>query len=285
ESQQLQSLALEGSTEYNPLPPGFGTYADWQYSITPTNWLGPGTYSTTSYNVEKYFYLQSIVFPSGRLDFYLSNRSDINGGEKLDSVRISDFNGTPVKTWQLDYSYFNSSEVGGNGYGDTNGGSLSTDSLSTMRLELLDVKERGPGGAAYTFGYNSTMLPKKNSYAVDYWGYYNGALTNTSLVPDPTAVGMPSLGDNGNNKNASATYAQACILQSIQYPTGGKATFEYELNQLNTDQMLGLTPSNSTIQGNGLRIHAINHLNSDGSQATRAVYTYGTGRQINFTPM
>ena len=284
ESQKLQSLALLGPTEYDNLPPGFGTYAYWD-DAPGNQWLGSGTYSTTSFNVEQYFYLQSIVFPTGRLDFYLSGRSDINGGEKLDSVRISNLSGTPVKTWQLDYSYFNSASVGGNGYGDTNGGTLSSNPLSTSRLELLDVKERGPGGAVYTFGYNSTMLPKKNSYAVDYWGYYNGALTNTSLVPDPTAVNMSSLGDNGNNKNANASYAQACILQSIQYPTGGKTTFEYELNQLVTDQMPGLTWSSNTIQGGGLRIHAINHLNSDGRQATRSVYSYGAGRQINFMPV
>jgi len=286
QSQELQSLVSEGTNTFAPPPGGNGNYDFATFNpIGDTYWFGQGTYSTTSYNIEQYFFLQAIVFPTGRLDFYTSNRSDINGSEKLDSVRISDANGNRVKTWQLDYSYFNSTSVGGNGYGDTNGGTLSSDSLSLLRLELLDVREVGSGGAVYKFNYNPTLLPKKNSYAVDYWGFYNGALTNSSLVPDPTQVGVPSLGDNGNNKNANGTYAQACMLQSIQYPTGGKVTFEYELNQLNTSQMTGLQPTNSNIQGGGLRIHAVNHLNSDGRQAMRTAYTYGTGRQIDFKPV
>lgn len=286
QSQVLQSLTSLGTNVEAPPYPGDGLYDFFNTNpIGDNTWFGAGTYSTQSYNIEQYVYLQSIVFPTGRLDFYLSNRSDINGGEKLDSVRISNANGTRIKTWQLDYSYFNSTSVGGNGYGDTGGGTLSSNPLSLLRLQLLDVKESGPGGAVYSFGYNPTMLPKKNSYAVDYWGYYNGVLTNASLIPDPAQIGLSSLGDNGNNKNANATYAQACMLQSIQYPTGGKVTFEYELNQLNTSQMPGLQPAFSNVQGAGLRIHAINHLNSDGSQATRTVYTYGTGQQIDFKPV
>lgn len=74
----------------------------------------------------------------------------------------------------------------------------------------------------YSFSYNATKLPVVNSYSKDHWGFYNGA-NNTTLLP-----AMP--GYSGADREAHPDYAQAGILQTITYPTGGTTTFEYEGN-------------------------------------------------------
>lgn len=279
-SEKLQSLSSP-STNSDNYAIGNGLYRFVNFDGR-SGFPGSTNARTYSENSESYFYLKSITFPNGKVDFGISDRQDITGGKKLDEVVVRNSNDIVVKSWQLNYSYFDATSVTGNGYGYNNSGAiLGLETRSVLRLKLNNVADNS--GAVYSFTYNSTLLPKKNSYAQDYWGFYNGQLANTSLIPDPATLNLSSLGSNGNNKNADLQYTKAGILEEIKYPTGGRVAFEYELHEFDKYQMIGLPSANSTVQGSGLRIHAISHFtgNNSAQPATKTVYSYEGGKLIH----
>lgn len=70
-------------------------------------------------------------------------------------------------------------------------------------------------------------LPSRNTKARDYWGYWNGASGNTTLLPEfyDESYRFP-----GANREPSLSFARVNTLKRINYPTGGSTSFKYELN-------------------------------------------------------
>lgn len=230
------------------------------------------TYSTSN---ENRLFLSSIVFPNGQVTFSTSARNDMLGGQKLDSVQIQAAQN--LNTFRLSYSYFNSSSVGGNTYQPSNASEFG--SMPNLRLQLLSVADNS--GAVYSFSYNPTPLPTKNSLAQDYWGFYNGQLNDTSTIPNPARMGKPQMGNNGNNNSASPYCAQADMLTKIQFPTGGVDSFEYELNQFSNYWVSDSASTTNLIStGNGLRIHSVDYRALGSANAKRTIYTYVGGIDI-----
>ncbi|WP_207515624.1 hypothetical protein [Longitalea luteola] len=200
-------------------------------------------YST--YTVVHDVYLKEIIFPAGKIEFVLSDREDIEpvpGGEpftyakKVEEVLVSRAAGNNtyalLKKYIFNYTYTDL----GIGY-------------AGKRLRLLSLTESNgtTNLPPYLFAYNSLALPEKDSKAIDHWGYYNGAnnrlvnetmygdfITNGTLVP-PTSVYIEQNGQTRNyagaNRNPNPDYIQAGMLTSITYPTGGSASFQYQLNE------------------------------------------------------
>jgi len=236
---------------------------------------------TQSSSYERYTYLSSISFPNGSVSFNLSSRNDIKGGLKLDSLKISTST-QAVKSWKFNYSYFNATAVGGNRFNITDTANFGTCPL--YRLQLLSLQDNS--GATYTFTYNSTQLPAKNSFATDYWGYYNGDTTNTTVIANATQFNKTGWQTNSDNHSANLTYTQAGILTKIQYPTGGTVNFTYALNQFNTYWVPDYTTNTNTISsGDGLRVQSIIWKDNLGNQLKQTNYTYNGGMAslpINF---
>ncbi len=246
-----------------------GSYAPWQ-----------GVLGSHSVMNEKYYYLKSISFPGGKMEFQVSGRTDISGAKKLDKVFLRTSGNQLVKQWNLNYTYFDASGVNGNGYLNTNGASLTSETRTSLRLKLNSVQE--VNGGSFSFTYNSVPLPKKNSFAQDYWGFYNGALSNTSLAPNPTTLGYTGFVSNSNNRNADISYIKAGMLEELFYPTGGKVQFEYELNQLDKIQMQGFPSSTPQyINGSGVRIKSIKHYENSETLSKKVTYSYEGGKLIN----
>ena len=242
--------------------------------------VGGNSVSTSiSSSKEPYVYLSSIVFPKGQVTLSTSPRQDMVGAMKLDSIAI--VAAQPVKTYKFNYSYFNAGGIGGAGYSiDT---TAFSNTVSNYRLKLVSLQDNS--GAIHSFTYNPTSLPKKNSYATDYWGYYNGQASNTSMVPNASqfnsAYYSSTFGNNGNNHSSNLSYATAGILQQIKYPTGGTVNFNYELNAFNNYYVPDFSTSSNTVShGNGLRIQSVTYNQADGSQSKKEVYTYSTGKAI-----
>lgn len=163
------------------------------------------------------------------------SRLDIKGESALTSIEIIDnINGKTKKTIYFEYEHF----VAGNG-GDE--WVLSCNNNKRLKLvkiyELLENNEIG-----HAFTYNSTALPSKKSKAVDYWGYYNGVESNTSLLPtlekltrynDKTYGIHYKTPDGSANRGAHQDYMKAGILERIDYPTGGYTEFDYEPHKFN----------------------------------------------------
>lgn len=80
----------------------------------------------------------------------------------------------------------------------------------------------------HNFAYYGTLPASvsANTFALDYWNYYNGQTSNTNLIPN-TVTG----GAGGANRNPDLASTQLGALKSITYPTSGTTVFEYEQNQ------------------------------------------------------
>ncbi len=246
------------------------------FTSFPVNGIG----RTFSYSSETRFYLNSITFPNGEIDFITSSRNDLLGGLKLDAIQMV-VNGTVIRKSSLSYIYSDASSVGGNKYQPSN--SASFGNTPDLRLQLTSINDNN--GGVYNFTYNSTPLPSKNSLAVDFWGFYNGQLSNSSLIPNPTRLNSSQLSNisglqsNGNNNSANLTYAQAGILTAIKYPTGGKTVLEYELNTFDNYVVPDFSTTTNTLShGAGLRINAINYQATDNVNAVRTIFSYIGGK-------
>lgn len=91
----------------------------------------------------------------------------------------------------------------------------------------------------YAFlGQDVTNIPLNTSsnrtYAIDHWGYYNGATENTFRgVPKADySLVLPDAGSftGDNNRNANGDASKVGMLKRITYPTRGYTEFEYEPN-------------------------------------------------------
>jgi hypothetical protein len=236
-----------------------------------TNYYAPGAHnnSTTLSNVVEND-VSEINFKNGKVVFQkdASIRQDVpttNSIYGLANIKIYALNFS-TKTYQLQKSivfyksYFNPS-------GNENQKRLRLDSI-----QILDA-----GGSImqhYRFSYNtSVVMPAYDSFAKDYWDYYNGKTTSDALVPHMTYTASWAGGTNtytigssvANNRDPDSTYMQAYMLTSIAYPTGGHTDFAYQTNRY-------LDINNNTVLAGGLRITSIKSY--DGVSPTPIVKTY-----------
>jgi YD repeat-containing protein len=201
-------------------------------------------------------YLDSILFDDGtRILFTRGSRSDIKDGEKLKSFRIYNMNNTLIREFELRTNYF---EADNQIYGYFKNIPLIDYSYMLQRLRLDTIIEKnGTEIKKHVFQYSSVKLPNKDSFAQDYWGYYNGAFQNNKLIPNfegtlfydqltkkeityYNGASLTELTSTGNkneykqyygaDKEPNGNYMEACILKKIIYPTGGYTEFEFEAN-------------------------------------------------------
>ncbi|ALM50533.1 hypothetical protein AMR72_17565 [Flavobacterium psychrophilum] len=214
------------------------TFTDYQ-QLVPSNQLGfpltDGEVITRLATQQPYSYLSAINFTGGSVKFITSTRTDIKEARKLDKIEIRSTGGGYVKNFTFNYDYFTSSVSTTNWDSYLNFNSYSSGKTNlelTQRLKLISVGEDGIN--PYKFSYNTQLLPRKTSYGVDFWGYYNGALNNKSLMPNIYSFNLEQNNlryakYQDNNKSPSIA-CKAGILEKITYPTGGYTTFDWEMN-------------------------------------------------------
>ncbi|OOQ58307.1 DUF5977 domain-containing protein [Mucilaginibacter pedocola] len=156
------------------------------------------------------------------------------------------------------------------------------DALSRrLRLDSLAVMDAaGSVMQKYRFGYNTTPLPVYSSKGKDYWGYYNGKNSQSSLIPQTTidyvtgpggGAGNPlTVGSTtANGREPDTAYMQACILQRIYHPTGGYTDFTYQTNRYN---------DGGVKLAGGLRIATIKSYTATGATPVVKTYVYNQSR-------
>jgi YD repeat-containing protein len=116
----------------------------------------------------------------------------------------------------------------------------------------------------FKFQYNTLPLPNKMSYAQDKWGYYNGKLSNITLVPKAKLNGVEISCGSCADKDANINYAIAGALEKIIYPTGGSVEFKFEPHTTN-NEVVG-----------GLRIKTITHKDYDSKIVKNVNYQYSS---------
>lgn len=203
--------------------------------------IGGGGYNSYNYTYSKISQLlpKTIEFSEGSISFITSGRTDLDlfldnydvrsaltplRPQKLDKIIIKDLAGNDVKNIRFNYNYM----------GD------STDyKLCRLMLNSFEITDKqGQGKHQYKFSYKSGVLPAKNSYSTDMWGYYNGAInkvqfpTYTTLKTKANTNNIykypESYLDEGANRFTHDAYIQYGTLDMIEYPTGGKTRFVYE---------------------------------------------------------
>ncbi|WP_214228823.1 hypothetical protein [Pedobacter sp. B4-66] len=152
--------------------------------------------------------LKKIRWNSGEIVFdALLNRTDITG-KNLTSLVVNDKLGQKIKETKFFYSSFN------------------------QRFFLDSLAEYGSNSvrkSSHVFNYNrANELPVRNSNAQDHWGYFNGANSNTHLLPAVPEINSPILNANREPEEFSM---QCGVLKRIYYPTGGYTEFDYEANR------------------------------------------------------
>ena len=204
----------------------------------PLGFLNYDVTKSKSLVKQKHSYLSSITFTKGIISFITSNRIDLVGAKKLDRIEVKrNLSSTALKTFNFNYGYF---------IGHTSGTNLNSDlkyysnfvtktsNEKTHRLKLNSLEELGK--PSYTFDYNETLsLPQKTSLASDYWGFYNGYLSNVTTFPNLYRFNYQDKNNylddyENNNKGASLEHTKSAVLKKITYPTKGFTEFTYELN-------------------------------------------------------
>ncbi len=197
--------------------------------------------------------IKNILLSDGsKINFiYDMPRDDVDGDKALTKIILTDGIGT-IKTYQLDYSYFNSINTVINPMVSLWQYPYEPPDHFNKRLRLDKIKLLNSLTATdnislYRFEYNDTLLPPRNSREIDFWGYYFGPNRYsytlipqlTPLVPepmqteglqltDPLAMQLNNLTD-GADRKPDELYAKASILKKIFLPTGGCVTNELNL--------------------------------------------------------
>ncbi|MEO9511830.1 MAG: RHS repeat domain-containing protein [Flavobacteriaceae bacterium] len=213
-------------------------YDAYYYSNIRLNPLVTGLNETESYVEDSFLAkpLKKIIFSNGSVEFVLAStsRKDIDGSYALDKIIIKDENNDTIKEFHFNYKYLTANAL----VDDSGSLSFSADN----RMVLSSLQEVGTNGETlppYNFTYNTSVyLPDTFSTAKDHWGYYNGKTSNTKYQAKQLARWYSFLNTEwvttligSANREPDPTYAQAGILERVQYPTGGYTDYEYEGNE------------------------------------------------------
>jgi len=158
--------------------------------------------------------IKTITFKDGKLDFvYVNDRIDfppsqISAGAtqpapRLSKIILKDGNNKIIKTFQFYQSNFL-------GNSDITGFEAPMYN-NRLRLDSLAIQDNTSKSIEkYKFEYNiSANIPSKRPVTRDWWGYYNGNLTNRYI-----------------NSNSN----QIFTIKKISFPTGGERTYNFEDN-------------------------------------------------------
>ena len=207
------------------------------YPYIDPNWSAP---EYINYEVDE-LCISKISFGKRFIQFnYSNNRQDLQNGMVLSSIEKSqdetvnafDFS----DQWSLTHSYFNSTGGSSEIYKR-----LKLTGITRLSRDLLEIED------VYSFEYESQILPHRESFEQDFWGFYNGNGAN-DLIPEIYAY--PSLAGTfqeysiypisgvtnyhlfpGADRTPNSSYTGAGALKKIIYPTKGSQEFVFENNE------------------------------------------------------
>lgn len=145
-------------------------------------------------------------------------------------------------------------------------------------LETIKIFNRNTNAEeVYSFEYNQiNLLPKRFSFSQDYAGYYNGALTNQSYVPNiPTFFNSAPIQNSLlANRDVSAIHTQYGSLKKVKYPTKGVIEFFYESGISNLSNFSLHSSPNSVYSKPGIRIKEIHRYDNQTASPMKTRYYY-----------
>jgi hypothetical protein len=217
-------------TQYGDISPGISSQ-----QIPPFN----QSYCTQSSRISSKR-IHTIEFRNGKANFIYSqqDRCDLPGDKFLKNIEIRDNHDNLMNRFKFEYGYFGNAMLG-------EGCSNMLEEMHFLRLKLKRILQEGsnavPIGNPYIFEYNEIgPFPSRLSYAQDYWGYYNSANNNTSLIPPTSYVDMEGNRRffTGADRLPNFNAASLGSLTKLHYPTTGYSEFSYENNSVKDDQLI-----------------------------------------------
>ncbi len=219
------------------------------YSINEATYSTPNRICNDSYT--RVLYLETIETSNEIIRFESDNsRIDLTGAFKLNKIVIKDKVNLAEKfSFNFDYNYFTGSSVGGDYLNDNQSGSNSDGIKKRLKLNGVIQSSDGISNDQYNFTYYETVaLPRKTSFAIDHWGFFNGQENRSTIIRGKKHTIIPnamplvaadgqyeginpsffSLAGAVRGASENASIASAGMLKSIQYPTKGKTEFAYE---------------------------------------------------------
>ncbi len=157
----------------------------------------------------------------------------------LSTIAIKNMFDETIKRFDFSYDYFKTPVYE----------NLSSDQKNLhCKLKLESLTESGK--PPYRFAYfESPSFPERFSLMQDHWGYFNQNPAAT-LLPN---VFYGGLSISGADRRPNLNYARIGTLRTIQYPTGGKTEFEFEMHDYATINSVYEQPQPVT-QGAGISV-------------------------------
>jgi len=262
------------------------TKTDFNTSPGPDPVLSVSGMYCTQTNSYTQVQLSSIKFKNGEVKILYANDyyNDQYNKLRIDGVRVYDKKSTAIKKIDFKQSPFSTTSpywyrLNGVLFSDKNSG--ITEVFSFDYYEMPNIP--GITKSLPVVHMNSGTLNQENFYtfesnAIDYWGFYNGANTNTStlsIAKSTDCYGTYPYINNlygDANREIDADYTKVGVLNKITYPTGGNTTYEYEGNK-----------SGYGIPVGGLRVKKITHQDTYLSTISH-LYTYGAAISVLGNP-
>ena len=157
------------------------------------------------------------------IEFQSTERGNCNGLLRLEKIIIKN-DSTVFKKIELNYLTINNEST------NSNIGSVNLDNKFFL-TKVAFFDKVGLFEKNYKLSYfHPESFPSKSSFAQDELGFYNGEISNTTLLPKSKSpvFDIFCLFETAK-REAVFDFAKIGSLTKIEYPTGGYTEFEYEL--------------------------------------------------------
>ncbi|MCM1491261.1 MAG: DUF6443 domain-containing protein [Muribaculum sp.] len=176
------------------------------------------------------------------------------------SMTVADYNGATLKTVGFTHTMWEPT----NGYG---------------RRMLTSLEDSSQGTFSFTYnGTARTRIPSWNFGAdsatcSDLWGFYNGYTRDVHVLPEETideltrnfqGVKQDHVSFSGRSRSPSLEHTLLGVLESVTFPTGGSASYAYELSKV--------TVGSGAYTAGGLRVKSVTV--HDGTTSYVKTYQY-----------
>ncbi len=136
--------------------------------------------------------------------------------------------------------------------------------------------------------YIFTYYPEESSRGVDRWGFYNGEETTKYNLPEMEFQSALTKSKNyriyGRSFEISEKHMKSNLLRSVQYPTGGKAVWNYEIHEFNpieeSKEFSTYIGNDRLEKGGGLRVSSIMLYQSETDTPRIRSYSYSKGKCV-----
>ncbi|NER14551.1 hypothetical protein GWK08_13940 [Leptobacterium flavescens] len=209
-------------------------------AITKYQWIGGDPVSIPSSlesinttNTINAKILSEIRFKKGYIRFNRNTeeREDLQGGHSLNNISVYNYKNELIRKYHLTFKYLQANN------------SCSRESSYSHKWMLLEKLENTSPDLVtkltHRFSYNENSTPPcRLSPAQDYWGYYNGRISNVNLIPTVNIPNSnPPLQIAGANREVNSVRSQFGIIEKIIYPTGGYTEFDFENNEADAEDL------------------------------------------------